>query len=246
MRCEGLTAVVTGGGSGIGLATVQRLVAEGARVAALDLSPPDATDGVLPVVADVRSRESMEAAAAQVLQAFGGVDIVVCNAGVGSVGSVLDHTDEQWHDIYDVNVVGIARTVGAFIEPLRRSEHGSIVCTASIVSSVGLPNRAIYGATKGAVLALTMSMACDFIPDGIRVNCVCPGTVGTPWVQRLLAQAPDPDAALAALVARQPIGRLGTAEEVADAIVYLAGPAAGYTTGTALYLDGGISGFRRT
>lgn len=243
-RCDGLRAAVTGGGSGIGLATARRLVAEGATVAALDLRPPAPEPGITGVIADVRSRDSMAAAAATAIAALGGLDILICNAGVGSVGSVLDHTDQEWHDIYDVNVVGIARTVDAFIDPLRASKAAAIVCTASIVSSVGLPNRAIYGATKGAVLALTMSMAADLIGDGVRVNCVCPGTVATPWVERLLDQAPDPEAARAALIARQPIGRLGTAEEVADAIVYLAGPAAGYTTGTALYLDGGISGIR--
>jgi NAD(P)-dependent dehydrogenase (short-subunit alcohol dehydrogenase family) len=239
-----MVAVVTGAGSGIGLATTERLVAEGARVAALDLVPPAASDRVLPIVADVRDVASLLAAAAATEAAFGPASILVCNAGVGSVGTVVDHTDDEWHAVYDINVVGIARTVTAYIDQLRRAPHAAIVCTASVVSTVGLPQRAIYAATKGAVLSLTLSMAADLVHDGIRVNCVCPGTVGTPWVQRLLAQAPDPVAAEANLVARQPVGRLGTADEVADAIVYLAGPQAGFVTGTALAIDGGISGFR--
>src|SRR5581483_8178533 len=141
--------------------------------------------------------------------------------------------------------VGIVRTARAFLPLVRQSAHGSIVCTASIVSNVGLPQRACYGASKGAVQALTMAMACDLAPERIRVNCVCPGTVDTPWVGRLLDQAADPAAARAALIARQPIGRLGTAEEIAAAIVYLASPDAGYVTGTSLAIDGGTSGFQR-
>jgi NAD(P)-dependent dehydrogenase (short-subunit alcohol dehydrogenase family) len=127
---------------------------------------------------------------------------------------------------------------------LRDSAHAAIVNTASIVSTTGLPRRACYGASKGAVLSLTMAMAADHVGEGIRVNCVCPGTVDTPWVGRLLAATDDPDGARADLVARQPVGRLGTAEEIAEAIVYLASPAAGYVTGAALAIDGGTAGFR--
>jgi 2-keto-3-deoxy-L-fuconate dehydrogenase len=134
------------------------------------------------------------------------------------------------------------RTARAFLPQLRQSDSAAIVNTSSVVATTGLPQRACYGASKGAVLALTMAMAADLVGDGIRVNCVCPGTVDTPWVQRLLAAAEDPDAARRALVARQPVGRLGTAEEVADAVVYLA--TARYVTGTALAIDGGITGFR--
>lgn len=243
-RMEGLVAVVTGAGSGIGRATADLMRTEGARVAALDLQPPQASDALLPVPADVTDQASMDTAAAAVLDAFGGTDVLVCNAGIGSSGTVLDNSDEEWHRVYDTNVVGIVRTVRAFAEPLRRSANPSIVCTASIVSTTGLPQRACYGASKGAVLALTMAMAADFVRDGIRVNCVCPGTVDTPWVARLLDAAPDPAAARRNLVARQPIGRLGTAEEIAEAICYLASPGASYVTGSALMIDGGTSGFR--
>jgi 2-keto-3-deoxy-L-fuconate dehydrogenase len=245
-RCAGLRAVVTGAGSGIGLATAQRLIAEGATVAALDLHPPLDSPGLYGVVADVCDRALMATAAATALERLGGVDILVCNAGVGSVGTVVDHTDEEWHRVWDVNVVGIARTVTVFLDALRASPSPSITCTASVVTNVGLPMRAIYGATKGAVGALVKSMAADFIVDGIRVNGVCPGTADTPWVQRLLAQTDDPAAARAALVARQPMQRLGQPDEIADAIVYLASPAAGFVTGTLLDIDGGMVGIRVT
>lgn len=235
---------VTGAGSGIGLATVERLVSSGAQVAALDLVPPPVGPNVLPIVADVTDRSSMTEAANRVARDLGGCDVVVANAGIGAVGTVEDNSDEEWLRVYDVNVVGVVRTVSSFLPLLRRSSRASIVCTASIVSTTGLPKRACYGASKGAVLALTMAMAADLAPEGIRVNCVCPGTVDTPWVGRLLAQADDPATARANLIARQPIGRLGTAEEVAAAIAYLADPSNGYVTGTALAIDGGISGFQ--
>jgi 2-keto-3-deoxy-L-fuconate dehydrogenase len=244
MRVEGLTAVVTGAASGIGLATARLLVREGARVAALDRDAAPVETGLLPLVADVTVQRTLDAAAEAVDREFGGVDILIANAGIGAVGSVVDNDDDEWHRVYDVNVVGIARTVRAFLPLLRRSATPAIVCTSSVVATTGLPQRAVYGASKGAVLALTMAMAADFAADGIRVNCVCPGTVDTPWVGRLLDQASDPAAARASLVARQPVGRLGTADEIADAIVYLASPSAGYVSGTALAIDGGITGFR--
>ncbi len=244
MRVEGLTAAVTGAASGIGLATARLLVSEGARVAALDLVAPPPDADVFAVRADVCDQATLDAAAAAVKAEFGGVDIVIANAGIGAVGTVVDNDDDEWHRVFDVNVLGVVRTVRAFLPLLRESRSAAIVCTSSVVATTGLPQRACYGASKGAVLSLTMAMAADHAADGIRVNCVCPGTVDTPWVGRLLDQADDPAAARANLVARQPIGRLGTAEEIADAIVYLASPRAGYVSGTALAIDGGITGFR--
>ena len=244
MNYEGMIAAVTGGGSGIGLATARAMVAEGARVAALDLRPPEGETGVLGFVADVTDQGSLDRAAVAVQESLGPVDVLVCNAGIGAIGTVEDNDEDEWHRVYDVNVVGIVRTVRAFLSQLRQSERAAIVTTASVVSTVGLVQRAVYGASKGAVLSLTLAMAADLVGEGIRVNTVCPGTVDTPWVGRLLDQADDPAAARAGLVARQPVGRLGTAEEVAAAITYLASPAAGYVTGTALAIDGGIAGIR--
>jgi NAD(P)-dependent dehydrogenase (short-subunit alcohol dehydrogenase family) len=146
--------------------------------------------------------------------------------------------------VLDLNVVGIARVTRAALPYLRRSSAAAIVNTCSIAATAGLPQRALYAASKGAVLALTRAMAADHVAEGIRVNCVNPGTVATPWVDRLLADAPDPAAERAALQARQPHGRLVSAEEVAAAIAYLASPLAGSTTGTDLAVDGGMQGLR--
>nr|WP_207232491.1 SDR family oxidoreductase [Micromonospora kangleipakensis] len=242
---DGLVAVVTGGASGIGAACVRRCVDAGARVAALDLTAGDRTDDrVLPVHADVADAASVDAALAQVDAAFGGVDIVVNNAGVSAVGGVDANDDAEWHRVLDINVVGVARVSRAALPYLRRSRHAAIVNISSVVARAGLPNRVLYSATKGAVHAMTLAMAADLIGDGIRVNCVCPGTVDTPWVARLLATSADPDGERRRLEARQPTGRLVTAEEVADAVHYLASPAAAATTGSALAVDGGMHGLR--
>ena len=239
LALDDLVAVVSGAGSGIGLATSEALLREGARVGALDLRPPAARDGLLPLACDVTDQAAVEVAVDAVVAHFGRIDLLINNAGIGAQGTVEENPIDEWQRVFDVNVFAIVRLTRACLPHLRRSPHAAIVNTASIVSWTGLPRRACYGASKGAVYALTLAMAADHLADRIRVNCVCPGTLDTPWVGRLLAAAPDPTAARANLIARQPIGRLGTAEEVAAAICYLASPAAGYTTGTALQIDGG-------
>ncbi|MEV3907449.1 SDR family NAD(P)-dependent oxidoreductase [Streptomyces canus] len=241
---SGLRAVVTGGASGIGLATARALAAQGAAVAVLDLDPDGAGAPLLGFKADVSDDASVRAAVDAAVTRLGGIDILVNNAGVGAVGTVEDNTDEQWHRVLDVNVLGIVRTTRAALPHLRRSAHASVVNTCSIAATAGLPQRALYSASKGAVLSLTLAMAADHVREGIRVNCVNPGTADTPWVSRLLDAADDPEAERAALDARQPMGRLVTAEEVAAAIVYLASPAAASVTGTALAVDGGMQGLR--
>jgi 2-keto-3-deoxy-L-fuconate dehydrogenase len=250
----GLAALVTGGASGIGLATARLLAARGARVAALDrVKPPEDAEaagaaGIYPVLADVTDDAAVRAAVAEAGQALGRLDILVNNAGIGAAGTVEDNDDDEWHRVLDVNVLGIVRTTRACLPLLRRSvqERGqaAIVNTCSVAGTVGLPQRALYCASKGAVYALTLAMAADHVAEGIRVNCVNPGTADTPWVGRLLDAAPDPVAERAALTARQPMGRLVSAEEVAAAIAYLASPLAGATTGTALAVDGGMGGLR--
>jgi len=240
---EGLVAVVTGGASGIGLATARELAARGARVAVLDRNA-DVEAPLEAYTADVTDRASVDAAIAAVAERFGGIDIVVNNAGIGAIGSVADNDDDEWARVLDVNVIGMARVSAATLPWLRRSQAAAIVNTCSIAALAGLPDRALYSASKGAVLALTRAMATDHVREGIRVNCVCPGTAATPWVERLLSQADDPAAELAALNARQAIGRLVTAEEIARSIAYLASPLSGSTTGSALEVDGGFTNAR--
>jgi len=172
------------------------------------------------------------------------LDVLVNNAGVGAQGTVEDNTDAEWHTVLDVNLLGVVRVSRAALPHLRSSERAAIVNTCSAAAMVGLPDRALYSATKGAVLSLTLAMAADHLRDGIRVNCVSPGTADTPWINRLLAKAPDPVAERAALLARQPTGKLVSPEEVAAAIVYLASPLAGSCTGVNLTVDGGILGLR--
>ncbi|MFB6725338.1 SDR family NAD(P)-dependent oxidoreductase [Kribbella sp. NPDC056345] len=240
---DGLRAVVTGGASGLGLAAATLLAARGARVAVFDLKP-DVPEPLTGIAADVTDDASVRSAVAAAALKLGGIDIVVNNAGIGAQGNVAANDDDEWHRVFDVNVVGIARVTRAALPYLRKSSAAAIVNTCSIAATAGLPNRALYSASKGAVLALTMAMAADHVREGIRVNCVNPGTADTPWVGRLLDAAADPEAERAALEARQPMGRLVSAEEVALAIAYLASPLAGSTTGTAIAVDGGMQNLR--
>ncbi|MCX5344615.1 SDR family NAD(P)-dependent oxidoreductase [Streptomyces atratus] len=246
---EGMNALVTGGASGIGAAVATMLLARGARVAVLDRETTGAPDGTLALKADVTDdaavREAVDLAAGE----LGGLHSVVSNAGIGSIGTVEDNTDDEWTRVLDINVLGMVRTARHALPHLRRAAADrpgavSITQTCSIAATAGLPQRALYSASKGAVLSLTLAMAADHVREGIRVNCVNPGTADTPWIGRLLGRADDPAAERDALNARQPLGRLVSADEVAAAIVYLASPAAASVTGTALAVDGGMQGLR--
>jgi 2-keto-3-deoxy-L-fuconate dehydrogenase len=237
-----LRVLVTGGASGIGRAVARELAARGAEVAVLDRDATG-TDGIA-VQADVTDDRAVERAVGEAVDALGGLDVLVNNAGVGAIGTVEDNDLDEWRRVLDVNVLGLVRVTRAALPALRISSRAAIVNTCSIAATAGLPLRAAYSASKGAVLSLTLAMAADHLKDGIRVNCVNPGTVDTPWVGRLLDQADDPAAARTALQARQPSGRLVSAEEVAAAVAYLAGPDAGATTGTSLAVDGGMQGLR--
>lgn len=242
---EGLVAVVTGGASGIGAATVRLLAERGGAPVCLDLTVPDPpVPAALAVRCDVSDSASVDAAIAAVVARFGRLDIVVNNAGIGATGDVAANPDEEWRRLLDVNVVGMARVARAALPHLRRSPAAAIVNTSSVLAAVGVPQRALYSASKGAVAALTLAMAADHVGEGIRVNAVLPGTADTPWVRRLLDAAPDPVATEAALKARQPMGRLVSADEVAHAIAYLASPLSGSTTGTLLGVDGGMATLR--
>ncbi len=237
---EGLTAAVTGAGSGIGLATARMMKERGATVIGLDLNEGEMSSAAKWIHCDIGDSESVTAAFAQIPA----LDILINNAGISAVGSVETATDEEWSRVLNVNVVGLVRTSRAALPLLRKSKHAAIVNTCSVAATAGIPKRAIYSATKGAVLSLTLAMANDHLADGVRVNCVNPGTADTPWVQRLLSQAADPAAERKALEARQPMGRLVSADEVASAICFLASPLQASTTATSLAVDGGMQGLR--
>ena len=234
-------AIVTGGASGIGAAAAELLRERGFRVVVLDR---DVEPGDEAIRVDVTDAAGVAAAVDEAVSRLGGLDVVVNNAGIGAQGTIADNDDEEWHRVFDVNVVGMVRVARAALPALRQSSCAAIVNTSSVAATAGLPNRALYSATKGAVLSLTLAMAADHVGEGIRVNCVAPGTADTPWVGRLLDAAEDPQAERTALEARQPMGRLVSAREVAEAIAYLASPAAASTTGTVLGVDGGMQGLR--
>jgi 2-keto-3-deoxy-L-fuconate dehydrogenase len=242
----GLRVLVTGGASGIGLAVAELMTSSGAAVVALDRALPadGLPGGITGVSADISDDAEVRVAVTDAVTALGGLDVLVNNAGIGAQGTVESNPDDEWHRVLDVNVVGLVRVTRAALPALRASDRAAIVNTCSIAATAGLPNRALYSASKGAVLSLTLAMAADLLPDGVRVNAVNPGTADTPWVGRLLDAAADPAAERAALEARQPHGRLVSATEVAHAICHLASPSSGSTTGTWLAVDGGMSGLR--
>lgn len=235
-------AIVTGGASGIGWATVDRLVAGGARVASFDLSvfKPN-IESVMSFEVDVTHRESIAKALGATVDRWGGVNLLVNAAGIGAGGTVLDNDDSEWARVMETNVMGIVRVNQAVVPHLLLHSDSAIVNVASVVATTGFPNRALYSASKGAVVSLTLAMAADYLGMGLRVNAVCPGTTETPWVGRLLNQAEDPELERRKLVARQLHGRLVSAEEVAEAISYLLSPLAGSTNGTLMPIDSGIS-----
>jgi NAD(P)-dependent dehydrogenase (short-subunit alcohol dehydrogenase family) len=241
---DGLVSIVTGGASGIGLATSLALAERGSTVAVLDIAVDGLDDRLHGFVADVADRASVDAAVGEVAARSGRIDILVNNAGVSAVGAVDENDDDEWARVLDINVTGMARVSAAALPWLRKSPSAAVVNVCSIAALNGLPRRALYSASKGAVLALTFAMATDHVREGIRVNCISPGTVSSPFVERMLAGFDDPAAERAALDSRQATGRMVTPEEVAGGILYLASPLSGSTTGTALDVDGGIHHLR--
>lgn len=240
----GLVAIVTGGASGIGAAVARSLASAGAHVAIFDLRVDDVPAGVFAATVDIADDDSVRAGVDAVVSRFGGVDVLVNNAGVGAQGTVESNPDDEWHRVYDINVVGPVRVSRAVMPWLRRSESAAIVNVCSAVSDVGFANRALYGATKGALSSLTRHMAADHLREGIRVNSVKPGTADTPWINHLLESSDDPEAERAALIARQPHRRLVSPDEIAGAVLYLASPMSGSTTGVSIPVDGGLEKLR--
>lgn len=239
---DDLVAIVTGGASGIGAAVARRLGAGGASVAVLDLK----AEGIehFAVATNVSDDDSVRAAIAAVVDKFGRIDIVVNNAGIGAQGDLVANSDEEWHRVWDINVVGMVRVTRAALPYLRKSPSAAVVNLSSVVATAGVPQRVLYTATKGAVLSMTRAMAADHLREGIRFNAVGPGTADTPWIDDLLSKAEDPSAERRALEARQPHGRLVAPDEVAGAVAYLASPLSGSTTGTSVAVDGGMQELR--
>ncbi len=251
MRLEGQRAIVTGGSSGIGAAIVEAFLEEGATVASADVAEPtrvtdsgsDSRGNVRPflVLADVSDRESVEKMIGEAVGLLGGLDILVNNAGVGTPGKLDDTEYDDWNRMMAVNLTGTFLVSKHAIPHLLASGGGCIINVASAAGLKAVKDRAAYSASKGGVIALTRSIALDYVDQGLRANTICPGTVDTPWVGRMVSEYPDPAATRAAMVARQPMGRLGRPDEVAQAAVYLASPQAGFVTGTCLVIDGGFT-----
>ena len=240
----GLTAIITGAGSGIGLEVAKGLKQRGVNVFGFDINQGEMSSFATYIKCDIGDASSVYAAFTEFRKVSSKLDILVNNAGIGSLTTVEKETDEVWHKVLNINVVGTARVSRLAIPLLRQSEHAAIVNTASVAAIDGIPNRAAYSASKGAILALTLAMATDHLPDGIRVNAVNPGTTDTPWVKRLLDQADNAKVAKIALEARQPMGRLVSPSEIANAIIFLASPVQASITGASLNIDGGLHSLR--
>jgi 2-keto-3-deoxy-L-fuconate dehydrogenase len=248
-RLTGKKAFVTAAGAGIGRATALAFAREGASVIATDrddallkaLEAADATRTLRTEVLDVLDPEAIAAAAAR----HGPIDVLFNCAGFVHHGSVLDCTEDEWANAFDLNVRSMYRTIKSFLPGMLGRGRGSIVNIASAASSIkGAPNRFVYGTTKAAVIGLTKSVAADFIAKGVRCNAICPGTVESPSLRERIAalarsQNVTPQQAEALFVSRQPMGRLGTAEEIASLAVYLASDESAFTTGTTQLIDGG-------
>ena len=236
MNVAGRTALVTGAGSGIGAAVARRLAAAGARVILADLSLDAVEELARELGPEARAHQLDVRDEEQVAPATAGLDVLVNVAGIGSTTNAPETPLEVWEDVFAVNARGTFLCCKHAIPGMAARGGGSIVNVASVAALVGLRNRAAYCASKGAVVALTRALAVDHVGDAIRVNAVCPGTVDSPWVRRLVEDAGE---SLDALRARQPLGRLGTTEEIAEAVEYLV--SAEFATGTVLVVDGGLT-----
>lgn len=247
-RLDGKRAIVTGAGAGIGRAIATRFVAEGARVVIADVNLEAAEavvaelgDATIAHEVDVRRADEMAALVQRAVDEWGGLDIMVNNAGIGIAATTPDTTEDDWDRVLDVCLKGTFLGMKYAIPAIRDSGGGSITNISSIAALVGIRDRAAYSAAKGGILALTRAAAMDHIDEGVRVNCIAPGTVDTPWVRRITEGYDDPEAARAAMRARQPHGRLVSPEEIAAMAAYLSSDDAGSVVGAAMVVDGGMT-----
>jgi NAD(P)-dependent dehydrogenase (short-subunit alcohol dehydrogenase family) len=240
---DGMTVIVTGGGSGIGFAIAKAFVAAGARVGVLDKDPRGAPADATALAVDVTNDAEVTSAVNE-LCPDGRVDVLVNNAGVSYPATVEEGPLSDWRDVYDVNVLGMVRTTRAALPFLRRSAAPSILNMSSCTATIGLRNRVLYAGTKGAIEAMSRAMAADLIGEGIRVNCLAPGTVDTPLISALIDQAPDPAAQRAVYDARQPTGTMVRANEIADAALFISRPSARSIVGAVLAVDGGLTSIK--
>ena len=240
-RFDGRTVLVTGAASGIGFEMAAAFLAEGATVYAADISVAGCPDGTHPVPLDVTDEAAVRDVVGRVLTDTGRLDVLCNNAGIGSTADPLTCTVEEWDRVFAVNARGTFLGTRYALTPMLAQGSGAIVNTASVAGMVGLRDRTAYSASKGAVIALSRQVAIQYAGTGVRCNCICPGTVDSPWVGRLLDQAPDPSQARQALVGRQPMGRLGQPREVAMAALYLVSDDAAFITGQLIGIDGGFT-----
>src|SRR6202012_4379372 len=238
-KLEGKIALITGAAAGIGRATTELFASEGARVIATDRD----LKGLDGLNAEKHQLDVTDSAAiAALAQKVGRVDVLFNCAGFVESGTILDSDDSHWQKSFEINVYAMARMIKAFLPAMLEGGGGSIINVASVAGSIkGIPNRCIYGASKAAVIGLTKSVAADFVTKGIRCNTVCPGTVDSPSLQQRLRDSGDYDAARKAFTGRQPMGRLGTAEEIASIVLWLASDDAKFATGQNFIVDGGIT-----
>lgn len=247
-RLDGRRAIVTGAGSGIGRAIALRFAGEGAWVLVADVDVAAAgrvadeigTNGLSHQV-DVAHATEMQSLVERATAEWGGLDVMVNNAGVG-VAATTPNTDESdWDRLMDINLKGTFLGMKYAIPALRDSGGGCVINISSVAALVGVADRAAYSAAKGGILALTRAAAIDHIAEGVRINCICPGTVDTPWVRRITEDLPEPEVARAAMRARQPHGRLVSVDEIAAMAAYLASDEAGSIVGAAMIVDGGLT-----
>lgn len=247
-RLEDKRALVTGGASGIGRAIARRFAEEGARVVIADLDGDAATDAArslggvhLSYLANVSEEREAQAMVGYAAREMGGLDVMVNNAGVGIAANVEDTSEEDFDRVISVSLKGTFFGMKYGIPALRESGGGSVINMSSIAAFVGLNDRVAYSAAKGGILSMTRAAAIDHIGEGVRVNCIAPGTVDTPWVERITSGYADPEEARAKMRARQPHGRLVTPEEIAAMAAYLASDEAASAVGAAMIVDGGVT-----